>query len=166
MPDASKRKKRKTTKSGASKTPRIDVIHGPNLNLLGAREIEVYGSKTLKQINNELKRLGKSLGADLHCFQSNHEGELVDLIQQSGREADFIIINPGAYTHTSIAIRDALAAIGTPALEVHLSNTQAREAFRSHSTIGPVVVGRIEGLGYRGYLLALRYAASELGLES
>ncbi len=142
--------------------PVIDVINGPNLNLLGTREPEVYGKDTLEDINERIRRLAGELDLETRFFQSNHEGELVDRIQESGRTADFIIINPGAYTHTSVAIRDALAAVDAPAVEVHLSNPEAREPFRAKSFIAAVALGRITGLGYRGYLLALRFAAQYL----
>ena len=144
---------------------RIDVIHGPNLNLLGARERSIYGSMGLKEIDGALAALGKELGMAVRCRQSNIEGEIIDFVQEAGRDSDFIIINPGGYTHTSVAIRDALAAVATPAIEVHLTNTQAREEFRRVSYIAEVVLGRIEGLGTEGYLLALRYAAARLGAK-
>jgi 3-dehydroquinate dehydratase-2 len=143
----------------------IDVINGPNLNLLGTRRPEIYGSMTLEQIEEGLKNLSLELGVEVRCFQSNHEGEIIELIHQAGVEADFIIINAGAYTHTSVVIRDALEAVGTPAIEVHLSNTQAREDFRRRSLLAGVTAGRIEGLGALGYHLALRYAAATLGKE-
>ncbi len=137
---------------------KIMVIHGPNLNLLGTRETDIYGSLKLKEINNSLKVLAKELGVNISIFQSNHEGEIVDLIQNSGNYSA-IIINPAAYTHTSIAIRDAIAAVKTPAVEVHLSNIYGREKFRHKSVIAPVAVGQISGFGPEGYLLALRAAA-------
>lgn len=137
---------------------KIMVIHGPNLNLLGSRETDIYGSLKLKEINNSLKVLAKELGVNISIFQSNHEGEIVDLIQNSGNYSA-IIINPAAYTHTSIAIRDAIAAVKTPAVEVHLSNIYGREKFRHKSVIAPVAVGQISGFGPEGYLLALRAAA-------
>ena len=137
---------------------KIMVIHGPNLNLLGTRETDIYGSLKLKEINNSLKALAKGLGVNISIFQSNHEGEIVDLIQNSG-DYSAIIINPAAYTHTSIAIRDAIAAVKTPAVEVHLSNIYSREKFRHKSVIAPVTVGQISGFGPEGYMLALRAAA-------
>lgn len=137
---------------------KIMVIHGPNLNLLGSRETDIYGSLKLKEINNSLKVLAKELGVNISIFQSNHEGEIVDLIQNSGNYSA-IIINPAAYTHTSIAIRDAIAAVKTPAVEVHLSNIYGREKFRHKSVIAPVAVGQISGFGPEGYMLALRAAA-------
>ncbi len=144
---------------GRVRLARILVIHGPNLNLLGEREPEVYGSTTLRDIDRELKRLGGELGLTVETFQSNSEGAIVDRIQQARNRADIILINPGAYTHTSIAIRDAFAAIAVPVIEVHLSNVYKREPFRHHSTIADLVVGRIMGFGAEGYYLALRAAA-------
>ncbi len=142
-----------------SRAVRVLVIHGPNLNLLGEREPEVYGRTTLGDIDRELKRLGSEFGMTVETFQSNSEGAIVDRIQQARNHADIILINPGAYTHTSIAIRDALAAIAVPVIEVHLSNVYKREAFRHHSTIADLAVGRIMGFGAEGYNLALRAAA-------
>jgi len=145
-----------------SKTLRALVIHGPNLNLLGEREPEVYGRTKLRDIDRELKRLGKELGLTVDTFQSNSEGAIVDRIQKARGRADLILINPGAYTHTSIAIRDAFAAIAVPVIEVHLSNVYKREPFRHHSTIADLAVGRIMGFGADGYYLALRAAANLL----
>jgi len=145
-----------------SKTLRALVIHGPNLNLLGEREPEVYGRTTLRDIDRELKRLGKELGLAVDTFQSNSEGAIVDRIQKARGRADIILINPGAYTHTSIAIRDAFAAIAVPVIEVHLSNVYKREPFRHHSTIADLAVGRIMGFGAESYYLALRAAANLL----
>lgn len=136
---------------------KIMVLHGPNLNLLGIREKEHYGTQTLEQINFSLEKLADEEGIELAIYQENVEGELVERIHQAYFEGYHgIIINPGAYTHYSIAIRDALAGVKLPAIEVHLSNIYRREEFRHHSVIAPVVVGQISGLGSMGYLLALK----------
>ena len=137
-------------------SPRILVIHGPNLNLLGRREPEIYGRTTLDEINNRLTTLGAQLGLALDTFQSNHEGAIVDRIQQAADVYDGLIINPAAFTHTSIAIRDALAMLKAPVIEVHLSNIHRREPFRHTSMTAGVVTGQILGLGAAGYALALR----------
>lgn len=133
---------------------KILVIHGPNLNLLGTREPDVYGNTTLDDINRRIVALAKELDIDAEVFQSNSEGEIVDAIQK--RTYDVLIINPAAYTHTSVAIRDAIAAVGRPAIEVHISNIHKREEFRRMSYISGVVTGQISGLGVEGYLLAVR----------
>ena len=139
---------------------RVTVIDGPNLNLLGQREVQVYGTQTYEQAKVSLQKKAESLGIGLCIVQSNHEGEIVDRIQALPKERiDWLILNPGAYTHTSIAIRDALLAVGIPTIEVHLSNPYARESFRHVSTIADIVKGRIMGLGTQGYLLALEYIA-------
>jgi 3-dehydroquinate dehydratase-2 len=135
---------------------RVLVIHGPNLNLLGTREKNVYGTVTLAQIDQALRALAAELGLDLDIVQSNHEGEIVGAIQSAAGKADGLLINPGAYTHTSVAIRDAIAGTGVACVEVHLSNIYAREEFRSHSHIAPVAKGQICGFGMDSYLLGLR----------
>ena len=140
---------------------RILVLHGPNLNMLGRREPEVYGALTLEQLNAELAAQAAKLGVAVECRQTNHEGVLVDMIQAADGAFDCIIINPAAFTHYSIAVRDALAAISTPAIEVHLSNIYRREEFRHHSVTAPVTVGQIAGFGSQGYILAL-YAAVDI----
>jgi 3-dehydroquinate dehydratase II len=137
-------------------SPRILVIHGPNLNLLGRREPEIYGRTTLDEINGRLTTLGAQLGLALDTFQSNHEGAIVDRIQQAAGVYDGLIINAAAFTHTSIAIRDALAMLKVPVIEVHLSNIHRREPFRHTSMTAGVVTGQILGLGAAGYALALR----------
>jgi 3-dehydroquinate dehydratase II len=142
---------------------KVLVVHGPNLNMLGTREPEVYGKTTLESINAMLADEAGALGIDLKTFQSNVEGELVTAIQEAAGWADAIIINPAAYTHTSVAIRDAIAAVGLPTIEVHLSNVYSREAFRHHSHIAPVAVGQIAGFGKDSYRLALIAAK---GLEA
>jgi len=134
---------------------KILVIHGPNLNMLGKREPHIYGHQSLGEINRRLSEQGKKLGMEVECFQSNHEGQIVDRIQQAMGNCRGIIINPAAYTHTSIAIRDALAMLAIPIIEIHLSNIHQREAFRHHSTIADIVTGRIAGFGPHGYLMAL-----------
>lgn len=142
---------------------RILVLHGPNLNLLGTREPEVYGYATLADIDRGLTELGTELGVTVESFQSNHEGALIDRIHVAAREGtDGILINPGAYTHTSIALRDAISAVALPTVEVHLSNIHARESFRRRSHIAPVVVAQIAGFGAAGYGLALRGLVARL----
>ena len=141
---------------------RVLVLHGPNLNLLGAREPQVYGRATLADIDRQLAQLARELGLRLDTFQSNSEGTLVDRIQTARGTADAIVINAGAYTHTSVAIRDALLASALPVIEVHLSNTYKRETFRHRSLIADIAVGQIVGFGADSYLLGLRAAAGWL----
>jgi 3-dehydroquinate dehydratase-2 len=141
---------------------KVLVIHGPNLNLLGIREPTVYGSHSLAQINDMIEQEAGALGMDVHIVQSNHEGALVEAIHEALGWAEVIIINPAAYTHTSVAIRDALVAVRLPAIEVHLSNIAAREEFRQHSLTAPACVGVISGFGAHSYLAALRLAATIL----
>ena len=135
---------------------KILVINGPNINMLGIREPGIYGSITLGQIEKELSALAQELKVDIEFFQSNHEGEIVDKIQQSSGKISGIIINPAAYTHTSVAIRDALSAIAAPAVEVHISNVYAREEFRHNSFTAGICIGQIAGFGIDGYLFALK----------
>ncbi len=135
--------------------PRILVIHGPNLNLLGKREPEIYGKVSLTQINKALKELAKEKNIEIDIVQTNHEGEIVELIGKARRHFDGIVINPAAYTHTSIAIRDAIQATKIPTVEVHISNIYAREDFRHTSLIAPVVKGQVTGFGLHSYLLGL-----------
>lgn len=141
---------------------RIIVLNGPNLNMLGSREPQTYGSQTLADIEAMLVAEGSALGLEIECRQSNIEGELVTWIQQAMGRFDAIVLNPGAYSHTSIAIHDAIRAVGLPVIEVHLSNIHAREAFRHHSYVSPVALGVICGLGASGYRLALSALAEKL----
>jgi len=147
-------------KMGQSKnTGNVLVIHGPNLNMLGKREPELYGNTTLDEINSELEKLGEKLGLSVETFQSNHEGAIVDKIQESVALKKGIIINPAAYTHTSIAIRDALLLLDIPVIEVHLSNIYKRESFRQRSMISDVATAQIAGFGVKGYDMALEALA-------
>jgi 3-dehydroquinate dehydratase II len=135
--------------------PRVLVLHGPNLNLLGTREPAIYGTATLDDIHAELVLVAKARGAELEFFQSNHEGALLDRIQEAPSWADAILINPGGLTHTSVVLRDALVATGLPVVEVHLSNVFAREPFRHHSYVSPIARGVVAGFGPTSYRLGL-----------
>jgi len=138
------------------------VIHGCNLNLLGKREPEIYGTETLAEINDDIESLARQLGLEVRIIQTNHEGEIIDAIQESVDWAHGIVINPAGFTTTSIGIYDAIKAVGLPAVEVHLSNIHAREQFRRHSMIAPACAGQISGFGADSYLLALRALATRL----
>ena len=140
-------------------TNRILILNGPNLNLLGTREPETYGTTTLGDVNAVCERLGAELGFEVSTFQSNHEGELVDKLQEAGRDGVGVVFNPGAYSHTSIALRDAIEGARTVVVEVHISNIHARERFRHRSYVTAVAKGMICGLGTEGYLLAIRALA-------
>lgn len=166
-------KKENTEKSSSSKSrskastsaqkPRLLVLHGPNLNLLGSREPEVYGRTTLSDINRRLAERAEVANIDLECFQSNHEGALIERIHAArDQQVAYIIINPAAYTHTSVALRDALAGVAIPFVEVHLSNVYAREPFRQHSYFSDLAIGVISGLGAEGYALALEFLLNRL----
>ena len=138
---------------------RVLVIHGPNLNMLGKREPHIYGHQSLAEIDDQLVKLGQKLGIDVEAFQSNHEGAIVEKIQEAAATQKGIIINPAAYTHTSIAIRDALIALDIPIIEIHISNIYKREPFRHKSLISDVVTAQIAGLGIKGYSIALKALA-------
>lgn len=140
----------------------ILVIHGPNLNLIGLREPNIYGITTFEEINAALHEHGEKLNFEIEIGQSNSEGALIDFVQQAMHTADGIIINPGGYTHSSVALRDAIAAVQIPTIECHLSNIHAREAFRQHSYVAPVCVGQITGFGWYSYILALDAMAHHL----
>ena len=142
---------------------KILVLNGPNLNLLGTREPEIYGSLTLADINERLRRRAEAAGVEIEFMQSNHEGVLVDAIQAARDRVDYIILNAAAFTHYSIAIRDAIAAVDVPVIEVHLSNIHQREAFRHKSVIAPVVLGQIAGLGAESYMAALEAILCRMG---
>lgn len=137
---------------------KILVIHGPNLNMLGKRETAVYGALSLDEVNELIRNLAKDLGVEVAIFQSNSEGALIDKVQEAAGRYDAIVLNPGGYTHTSIALRDAIAAAEVPTIEVHISNIYRREGFRHHSYISGVAVGQIAGFGMNSYLLGLRAA--------
>lgn len=146
-----------------SRRLRIQVLHGPNLNRLGQREPAIYGTTTLLDIDASLVQLGDELGVDVLSFQTNHEGAWIDAVHAAPAAAiDALLVNPGAWTHTSVAIRDALASVGLPTVEVHLSNVYARETFRHHSTIADIVIGRIMGFGAESYRLGLRALVAHL----
>lgn len=138
------------------------MVHGPNLNLLGRRQPEIYGRLNLEQINRKIRALGEELGVEMEIRQSNSEGELVTWIQEAAKQFGAIVINAAGYTHSSVALRDALAAAGIPAVEVHLSNIYKREDFRKHSLIAEVVVGQIAGFGVNSYLLGVRAAVASM----
>ena len=144
-------------------TKRILLLHGPNLNLLGTREPEIYGATTLAEVEGQLRQYGETMGVVLDFFQSNSEAELIDCIQTKGPESQGIIINAGGLSHTSVALRDAVATLSMPVIEVHISNVYARERFRHRSYLSGVATGVIVGLGTHGYLLALDYLA-EVGI--
>lgn len=141
-------------------TKKILILNGPNLNLLGKRQPEIYGTLTLTQIEQQVRALAKDLGVEVEFRQSNSEGELVTWIQQAANRFGAIVINPAAYTHTSLALRDAISAVGLPTVEIHISNIHKREPFRHHSFIAGVAVGQIAGFGVESYLLGLRAAAN------
>ncbi len=141
---------------------RILVVHGPNLNLLGKREPEIYGRQTLADIDADLAVAAKDLGVEIESFQSNHEGALIDRIQEAMGHAHGILINPGGFTHSSVALRDALVAASLPVVEVHLSNVYARESFRRHSYVSAIAVGVISGLGAQGYRFGLEALVTRL----
>ncbi|ATX64967.1 type II 3-dehydroquinate dehydratase [Roseinatronobacter bogoriensis] len=144
-------------------TAKIEILNGPNLNLLGQRQPEIYGHETLEDVGNACARLGQELGMQVRCRQSNHEGVLIDMIHDARGAAQGIIINPAAFTHTSVAILDALSAFEGPVIEVHISNIHKREAFRHHSYISARADALISGCGTQGYLLALQHMARLLG---
>lgn len=141
----------------------ILLLHGPNLNMLGLREPGVYGSMTLEEINQRAMELGRELGLEIRVFQSNHEGELIDALHDARTWAAGVVFNPGGYTHTSVALRDAITAISIPVVEVHLSNVYAREEFRHKSLVSAVCRGKITGFGWRSYLLGVRAVADIIG---
>ncbi len=150
-------------KRGVKSYMRVLVINGPNLNRLGVREPGVYGSNTLTDLEKELLTFGERLNCEVTCFQSNHEGDLIDAIHEADEQYDGIVINPGAFTHYSYAIRDAIASITVPVIEVHISNVHAREEFRHTSVTAPVTAGQIIGLGFKGYELAILALKDKIG---
>ncbi len=145
-----------------AKRSRILILNGPNLNLLGKRQPDIYGRLTLAQINQKVRALAKELGVEVDIRQSNHEGELVTWIQQALGQFAAIVINPAGYTHSSVAMRDAITAVGLPTIEIHLSNIHRREPFRHHSYIAEAAIGQITGFGAESYLLGLRAAVARL----
>jgi len=147
----------------AKRRKSVLVLHGPNLNLLGTREPAVYGADTLEQVDDAIEVLARELGLRVTCRQSNHEGELIDWVQQARGHFDAILLNPGGLTHTSVALRDAIAGVGIPCVEAHLSNIHAREEFRHRSLTAAVCVGAVLGFGKQSYLLGLRGLAAQLG---
>jgi len=144
----------------------ILLLHGPNLNLLGSRQPDVYGTMSLEDINTRAQQHVKRYGVKLRAEQTNHEGALIDILHVARNWADGVVFNPGAYTHTSVALRDAISAIELPVIEVHMSNVHAREAFRHHSYLAPVCLGQISGLGWRSYILGLDALLGHWGLLS
>jgi 3-dehydroquinate dehydratase II len=146
----------------AERPRRVLLLHGPNLNLLGRREPEVYGTTTLADVDARAREIGAELGLEVDARQSNHEGVLIDAAQEAMADFDAVVINPGGFTHTSVALRDALAALPVPVVEVHISNVHAREPFRDHSYVSPIATAVIAGAGVLGYELALRVCASRL----
>lgn len=145
---------------------RIAVVHGPNLRLLGRREPEVYGTATLADVDARLRAEAEALGVEIESFQSNHEGELLDFLEEAAGRVDGFVVNPGAFTHTSIALRDGLVGVARPFVEVHLSNTAAREPFRRQSFLAEVAVGVVYGFGVDSYVLGLRGLVSRLSPKS
>lgn len=141
---------------------KVFVLHGPNLNLLGVRENTIYGNTSLEEINHQLEEAGNKISIEVRNFQSNSEGELIDALHEARTWSDGVIFNPGGYTHTSVALRDAVAAIALPVIEVHLSNISSRESFRHTSVIAPVCIGQICGFGWQSYLVALHALALHL----